>query len=288
VRVIFRDVSSFHPNASRGSNPKLIGGSPIASPRARAPQPDFVDIQQKRKNFSNPKGRQMPDYYSTMDSIIAQMRESPITKGLKTAIAIERGLDEQRAVIFANPNLNATGVRNESISYLRKQVPDLIKAMKLVERSESRLAERVTNLKPPEIDATSVVAAAMAVASCAQVKQMAPKEKESFLKNNASLPYLQAVLAGPNELTGIDRSLRESVRMRAIDLAFPEKLADLQRDREALQVLKGAVRKLTDTAREFADLPTDADFQEFLNAAVPDQRRIAADIEHDTAPLAAA
>jgi hypothetical protein len=226
-----------------------------------------------------------PKYFELLDSHAANMR-GPLKAALNHVAKVHQEILTVKANVAGNRDLSAEGKTKEARSFLTKRAFELVRANMNARRLGERIAEKRANLKVPPIDKSDAVAAAMAVEMCRRVYAMPRAEKKANLAN-ASLPFLQAVLAAPDELTGFDAELRQTATDRAIDIAHPGKATELEADQNAIQLLQNATKALSDEARELVDLPKGSALTEFIDQAVPDQRHIAADVERETAPLAA-
>jgi hypothetical protein len=226
-----------------------------------------------------------PKYFELLDGHAANMR-GPLKAALNHVAKVHQEILTVKANVAGNRDLSAEGKTKEARSFLTKRAFELVRANMTARRLGDRIAEKRANLKIPDIDKTDVVAAAMAVEMCRRVYAMPRAEKKANL-SIASLPYIQAVLAAPDELTGIDAELRNLATSRALDLAHPGKAAEIQADQEALYLLQNAAKVMSDEARALVKLPNENALADFINQAVPDQRHIAADVERETAPLAA-
>lgn len=228
-------------------------------------------------------------YLDTMYNLTDNVRE-PFKTGIRNVvnlhIELETEFKAEAAKIAGNGDLSPEGKAKAKHAHLKTHAHRIIRAEQFVERSMARLADREANLQLPAIDRADALGAAMAVAVCQRVFAMSPAERKAALAM-ASLPYLQAVLAAPDELSGLNAELRQAAITRAIGLAHPGKLEQINQDRESLRLMGSAVQALREVARQFVGLPNDAALTAAINTAVPDQRHIAADVERETAPLAA-
>lgn len=228
----------------------------------------------------------MPNYRDTMASFTSNLRDGPIKASFPQVIDLQSEFESEAAKLAGNGDLSADGKRKAARAFLGKNAHRFIRAEQFVQRGLERIAETEAKLELPAYDETDAMAAAMAVALAQRFFAMSPAERKVTL-STASLPGLQAILAAPAELTGLNSELRQAARARALEIAHPGKLEQINQDRESLRLLGSAVRAARDVARQFAGLPNDFAFTETLNSAVPDQRRILAEVERETQPLAA-
>lgn len=219
----------------------------------------------------------MPSYRETMTAAIGLMKDGPIKARATRIIDLDREFEIEAGKIAGNRDLSAEGKVKTARSFVTKTAHEFLRSRKLAEISAAKLVENRAKIQLPASDKADTSGAIMRGEMRTHMRSMSAGERKAFLAT-ASLPYLLAAIEAPNELTGINNEVRESVRNRAIEITNPGKLDELHREQEAIRLLDNATRALSETARSFADLPNSQALNRFISEAVPDQRAIDAEI----------
>lgn len=228
----------------------------------------------------------MPGIKDFVRGRIAPMADGFVKAAVTRAMNKYEELEREASAVARDENRSPIGKRKGLEDLVRKNAHEVVRIRKATESAKARLAERIAKLQPPSADKTDAFAAATCIKVCELFHAMSRGQRKVTL-STASLSYTQALLAAPVELSGLDPELREMAVTRAIDLAHPGKLAEIERVREDIQMLDVAARVLADMARDVAQLPNNRALDELISSAVTDTRHIDADIEHQTASLAA-
>jgi hypothetical protein len=116
---------------------------------------------------------------------------------------------------------------------------------------------------------------------------MQPAERKMFLACKLDPVTCQAILEdSAGLLTGATPEQRNVVFTMAIDMANPGALKRLERDSDAVEILRVAAQVLSEHVAETINLPANA-IDDFIDGAVPDQSRLEADADRETDSLAA-
>lgn len=223
----------------------------------------------------------MPSYFDHMNSTIAAMPDGVTKAALDSVVKIHGDIEATKANVRGNADLSAQGKRKEAQAFMSKRAHEVIRAKTTAHRLATHLDEKRAKIKLPEIDRTDAVGAALR----SQVRDRLASKSEAELRAlvpSMSLLFAQAILEAP-ELIGIDPVTTSAVRDHAIELVHPGKLAELNAERDAVRLLAHATAVAVDAARDLAELPNAHALDDFLNATVPDQRHIEAEIERSVA-----
>jgi hypothetical protein len=202
----------------------------------------------------------------------------------RTMGAFEKIEAEARAVL-SDTNLSQTGQQNAIAAVLRTNVPELLRAKVAANSSAAALVKRRAALKPAPIDKANMAEAIVRSDIRKKLSDMDAGDRKVFLVGDLDPITCAAILEAPAAISGIDSATRDIVQKKAVEHANPGALVKLQRDADAVQLLGFASRALREMAAEAAGLDVAA-LDDFIDAAIPDQRHIEAIYVATMAPLA--
>ncbi|MGX1256628.1 hypothetical protein [Sinorhizobium fredii] len=170
---------------------------------------------------------------------------------LSGAFEIAGKITKKRNELNAKGNLSAKGLDEAMREFVAKEcIPDLARSRCKLEASADAVTAKRQALTIPRPDKSDVAGALLRQELRAHLRSMAPGDRAALLMRNPDPATIAAVFEAPNHLSGIDDQLRTKLEADIVAASHPEKLKEIEVERECINLADIAINHAVDNIRK--------------------------------------
>ncbi|MGJ4932188.1 hypothetical protein ACQR1I_35375 [Bradyrhizobium sp. HKCCYLS2038] len=222
-------------------------------------------------------------YFAFMETQTATVPNAAIRGAISNVLKLHRELLTETAAdvgkIRSNGDLSPAGKIKEARLRISKDAWKVIKVNKTAHGLAERIEQKLAAVQIPTVDKTDAAGAVLRGQVRDRLAGKTNQELRALIPTMSSL-YLQTILEAP-ELIGADAATVRAAQVQSVEIVHPGMTAQLDAEREAVQLLASATNAVCDAFRELGDIPNAKALAEFLNETVVDQRHLAAAVERE-------
>lgn len=223
----------------------------------------------------------MPTLVDHLKGQIAPLSDGPIkAHAINNLDAVQRVATEvatEIARINADINLSPAGKTSKAIDAIKPHLHHVMRSDSLIESASAKLCTKESGL----VSSSTFDAKRAPIRSemRAVIKSMTRGDHIAAINDpNVDVEVLESIVEAPSMLHGVDTDLRDVAAKRLATIRNPTVVAQIQHNREGLQVVRTTADALRDQIGETLGVRNRRVVNALVAAHIPDRRHIDADV----------
>jgi hypothetical protein len=158
-------------------------------------------------------------------------------------------------------HLNDAGRKSARQNALADHFRNIERARLDLARQQRKVEASMPSLPP--LDRTDVVGAMLDQEARALVRSMPQEKRDAIMRAELSPEIAAAVARAAPELSGVSPGVHAMLRQKMLETAYPQELAALKEDGDALRLAEEALRLTAEAAKEAGGFAHDTEFKTY-------------------------